>query len=87
MWLWFSLVLSAAVYVSMARLWTDTSMPRLEGAEAALLKAYGKVRGSCRYFRVLLCREFDVWLMVDACTLEVRGRVCLVSSLPPASTG
>eukprot|EP00752_Nemacystus_decipiens_P018676 g16743.t2 len=42
-WLWFAMVLSAVVYVSMARLWTDTSMPRLEGAEAALLRAYGEV--------------------------------------------
>ena len=50
-WLWFALVLSAVVYVSMARLWTDTSMPRLEGAEATLLRVYGKV---CFVFRALL---------------------------------
>lgn len=59
-WLWFALALSALVFVSMARLWTDTSMPRLEGAEAALLRAYGKVW--CCLRAPFVCVTMGVWM-------------------------
>ncbi|CAM9569585.1 unnamed protein product, partial [Ectocarpus sp. 8 AP-2014] len=42
-WLWLALVSSAFVYASMARWWTDASMPRLQEAEAALLEKYAQV--------------------------------------------
>lgn len=43
-WLWFALLFSFFVYASMAGWWTGASTPRLEVAEAALLKQYGQVR-------------------------------------------
>lgn len=42
-WLWLALVSSVFAYASMARWWTDTSMPRLQEAEAALLEKYAQV--------------------------------------------
>lgn len=46
-WLWFAILFSVFAYVSMAGWWTDASTPRLEVAEAALLKQYGQVCRTC----------------------------------------
>eukprot|EP00903_Cladosiphon_okamuranus_P011448 g10785.t1 len=73
LWLWCALVSSVVVYVSMARLWTDTSMPRLEGAEASLLKTYGKV-------------EFEQTVVAGLGTVCVKGFHEPYSDSGPGST-